>query len=645
MSYEAFLQSKNIIIPPAGFTVKNVTSGLFDFQLDIVKWALKRGRAAIFAGTGLGKSFMELSWADHIAKETKGNVLILTPLAVAAQMKREANKFGIEVEHVHEQSNGPIQITNYQKLDKFDLSKFSGVVLDESSILKNFNGHYRTQLINGCKVIPYRLAATATPSPNDYMELGNHSEFCGIMSYTDMLSTFFVHDGSETQQWRLKGHAEDAFWKWMASWSVMLENPSDLGYDGTRYILPKLHQLQHVVDVEYAPNVDTGLLFPMEACGLGERLKARRATINERVECAVELVFNSESYLQFGKFSDKLAVCGKQNTQKQDVRNTPQAKKHVKKENLNPEAATRTNNICETTTQKTNLSGTKKPPNKEIELTLPDEANMLLIQSLPSIVENRQSSEAKNQDEIQRCVQNSELDQQNTMQSSYHKTEDVPFVEKQNKKLVKNFQSITATNEAMSGEYFAQNVILESDTLITTQTEWKEQSNTYTKPDSWMIWCHLNDEQDAIEKAFGDLCFSIRGSDDDEKKERAVIDWIDGKRPIMISKMSILGFGMNFQHCHQTIFCGLNDSFEQLYQAVRRFWRFGQTKEVYAHFIAAEIEGAVVQNIKRKEEQCEHMMRQMVKHMADFSCKEIRGATRDTMTYLPTEKMELPKWI
>ena len=457
MNYDSFLKSKNIIIPPTGFTVENVTSGLFDFQRDIVKWALKRGRAAIFAGTGLGTSFMELSWADQIAKETKGNVLILTPLAVAAQMKREANKFGIECEHVHEQSNAPIQITNYQKLDKFDLSKFSGVVLDESSILKNFNGHYRTQLITGCNVIPYRLAATATPSPNDYMELGNHSEFCGIMSYTDMLSTFFVHDGAETQQWRLKGHAEDAFWKWMASWSVMLENPSDLGYDGARYILPKLHQLQHVVDVEYAPNIDTGLLFPMEAQGLGERLKARRATINERVERAAEIVAEKP--------------------------NTP-----------------------------------------------------------------------------------------------------------------------------------------------------------------WVCWCHLNDESEMLEDIIPDAV-QIVGGMEESRKEQILDDFALGNIRVLVSKSSISGFGMNWQHCSNTTFVGMNDSFEQLYQAVRRFWRFGQTEEVYAHFIAAEIEGAVVQNIKRKEEQCEHMMRQMVKHMADFSTKEIRGATRDTMTYIPTKTMELPKWI
>jgi superfamily II DNA or RNA helicase len=457
MKYDEFLQSKQLIIPPQGFDIDAINNGLFDFQEDIVKWALKRGRAAVFAGTGLGKSFMELSWAQKIHEETKKPVLILTPLAVAAQMKREANKFGIECEHVHEQSNDAIQITNYQKLDKFDLSKFSGIVLDESSILKNFNGHYRTKLINDCKIIPYRLAATATPSPNDYMELGNHAEFLGIMSYTDMLSTFFVHDAGETQQWRLKGHAENAFWQWMATWSVMLQNPSDLGYDGSKYNLPKLHQIQHTVDVEYKANIDTGMLFPMEAQGLGERLKARRATINERVEKAAEIVAE--------------------------------------------------------------------------------------------------------------------------------------------------------------------------------------------KPDTpWVIWCNLNDESDMLEKLIPDAV-QIVGSMDETKKEKILDDFALGKICILISKPSLTGFGMNWQHCHNTAFVGLNDSFEQIYQAIRRFWRFGQTNEVYAHFIASEIEGKVVSNIKRKEEQCDHMMVQMVNHMSDFCSKEIRGATRDTLSYIPTQTVEFPKWL
>jgi len=460
MDYEQFLKAKQVYDTPTGIqNVPPLKESLFDFQRDVVSWACRRGRAAIFEGTGLGKSFQELSWAHALYEATGERTIIFTPLAVAAQMKREALKFGIDCSHVSKQdeSNSPILITNYQKLEHFDLSQFKGVVLDESSILKNQSGHYRTQLIKSCKQIPYRLAATATPSPNDFMELGNHSEFCGIMSYTDMLSTFFVHDAGETQAWRLKGHAEAPFWKWMASWAVMFKNPEDLGYDGLKYNLPKLHQIQHTVGIEYKPNMETGLLFPMEAQGLGERLKARRATINERVARAAEIV-NSEK----------------------------------------------------------------------------------------------------------------------------------------------------------------------------------------TKP--WVIWCNLNDESEMLEKLIPDSV-QIVGSMTEEKKEKVLLDFEQGSIRILISKPSLTGFGLNWQHCSNTVFVGLNDSFEQVYQAIRRFWRFGQTEEVYAHFIASEIEGAVVQNLKRKEIQCEHMMAQMIKHMSDICAKEIRGARRDTLSYIPTEEMELPQWL
>lgn len=460
MNYNEFLKNKVKVDKPTGLSnVPQLNDMLFDFQKDIVSWALKRGRAAIFAGTGLGKSFQELSWANEVAKETKKKVLILTPLAVAAQMKREANKFGIECEHVSNcsESDCNILISNYQKIDHFDLSKFSGIVLDESSILKNQSGHYRTKLIQSTKEIPFRLAATATPSPNDYMELGNHAEFCGIMSYTDMLSTFFVHDAAKTQDWRLKGHAESEFWKWMASWSVMLQNPKDIGYDGSKYELPKLHKIQHTVGVEYKANVDTGLLFPLEAQSMGERLKARRATIEDRVNKAVEIV-----------------------NQKQDV--------------------------------------------------------------------------------------------------------------------------------------------------------------------PWVIWCNLNDESAMLANRIPDAV-EIVGSMSEEKKEQILEDFATGKIRILVSKPSLTGFGMNWQHCSNTVFVGLNDSFEQIYQAIRRFWRFGQKNEVYAHFIASEIEGAVVQNIKRKEDQCDHMMRQMVTHMADLTTATIKGAARDTLQYQPLDKMEMPSWI
>jgi hypothetical protein len=458
MSYHDFLERKRRVDPMTGLSsVTDLPAALFQFQHDITSWALRRGRAALFAGTGLGKSFMELAWADAVHRETGKDILHLAPLAVSAQMVREADKFGIVARQVKAQGDclAGTNITNYQKLDHFDLSQFGGVILDESSILKSTDGHYRTRLIDVCKNIPFRLAATATPAPNDFMELGNHAEFLGVMSYTDMLATFFTHDGGETQKWRLKGHAEDDFWKWMASWAVMLRRPSDLGYDDGAYKLPPLNQIQHQVAVDYAPSLETGLLFPMEASSLQERIGARRETVAERVALAASI--------------------------------TPA---------------------------------------------------------------------------------------------------DRPFV--------------------------------------------------------W--WCNLNSESEALTKAIPGAV-ETRGSDSEDEKERKLTDFSEGRTRVLITKPSVAGFGMNWQHCADTGFVGLNDSFEQVYQAIRRFWRFGQTKPVNVHFIASELEGAVVANLRRKEADAERMAVAMVRHMADLSSQEIRGTVRTTANYNPTQPFIIPNFI
>lgn len=458
LDYQEFLARKAIIDLPTGFgAVPSLPSCLMPHQRDIVAWGLKRGRPAVFAGTGLGKTLIELAWGQAIHKLTGGNVLLLTPLAVAAQVVREGIKFGIECKQVasHDDVASGINVTNYQKLQHFDLTKFVAVILDEASILKSIDGHYRSMLIEKCKVIPYRMVATATPAPNDFMELGNYAEFLGVMSYTDMLSTFFVHDGGETQKWRLKGHAESPFWKWMASWSVMLRKPSDLGYDDGAYLLPPMVQHQHTVGVEYAPNMDTGLLFPLEARTLKERLSARKDSVSDRVKMAA---------------------------------------------------------------------------------------------------------------------------------------------------------AITPMNE----------------------------------PVVW--WCNLNSESAALTKAIHGSV-EITGSDTEEDKERKLLWFVDGKYRVLVSKPSLCGFGMNFQHCAWTGFVGLNDSFEQVYQAIRRFWRFGQTRQVNVHFIAAETEGAVVANLKRKESDADVMASRMVAHMADLCSQEVRGTHRTNSTYNPTVEVTLPTWI
>lgn len=457
-AYSDFLARKAIIDIPTGIAGDiAVPTALFPFQGDITRWALRRGRAAIFAGTGLGKSLMELSWGQAVNAATGRPILHLAPLAVSAQMVREAEKFGIAAHQVAsaDQCRPGINITNYQKLGHFSLSDFGGVILDESSILKSTDGKYRTDLIDAARSIPFRLAATATPAPNDFMELGNHAEFLGVMSYTDMLATFFTHDGGDTQKWRLKGHAENEFWKWMASWAVMLRKPSDLGYANDGYDLPPLHYVQHTVGVDYAPSLDTGLLFPMQAETLQERIAARRATVERRCQLAASI--------------------------------TPA---------------------------------------------------------------------------------------------------DRPFV--------------------------------------------------------W--WCNLNAESEMLAKLIPGAV-ETRGSDTDDVKERKLLDFSEGRIRVLVTKAGVAGFGMNWQHCADTGFVGLNDSFEQYYQAVRRFWRFGQTRPVTAHIIASEIEGATVANIRRKEADAERMAAAMVAHMADLSSAAVRGAERHTPGYDPQMPVVLPRFL
>lgn len=293
MDYNEFLNGKHIKDAATGISVDGpLHDSLFDFQRDIVRWSLKRGRCAEFADCGMGKTLMQLVWAQHVP----GKVLILAPLAVSSQTVQEGFKFGIEVKQCRQQSDATakINITNYEIMEKFDPSKFSAVVLDESSILKSYSGKYRNLIIDYFREAPFKLACTATPAPNDFMELGNHAEFVGSMTRTEMLSMFFVHDGGETSKWRLKGHANKPFWQWLCSWAVNIRKPSDLGYDDGGFVLPEMKMYQHVVKKDEAPE---GFLFPVEALTLQERQGERRATTEARCEKAAEIVPADKQFL------------------------------------------------------------------------------------------------------------------------------------------------------------------------------------------------------------------------------------------------------------------------------------------------------------------------------------------------------------
>ncbi len=288
--YEEFIEKKSqksINYESIQMTADELNPLLYPFQRDIVRWALAKGRAAIFADCGLGKTPMQLEWASQVCQHMGGSVLILAPLAVSAQTVAEGVKFGVHVtlcESAEDIQPG-VNITNYEKLDKFKGCTFSGVVLDESSILKAFTGKVRNQIIDFFCTTPFRLACTATPAPNDYMELGNHSEFLGIMSYTEMLAMFFVHDGGHTSKWRLKGHAQDVFWQWMGSWAVVMNSPADLDYQMDGYDLPELRVHEIIAD---------GKEPVTESLSLMERRTARRETLEQRCRAAAELVNNSD---------------------------------------------------------------------------------------------------------------------------------------------------------------------------------------------------------------------------------------------------------------------------------------------------------------------------------------------------------------
>ena len=300
MDYGDFLKSKNIVAVSSGFDVDKTTLNTmaFDWQKDIVRWALKKGKCALFEDCGLGKTLQQLMWAKSVFIETEKPVLIVSPLAVTQQTLREYEKFkngenGIVKIAVIRGNNDVvdgINIINYEMFENIDMDKFSGIVLDESSILKSYTSSTKTLLIEKCQNIPFKLCCTATPSPNDYEELGNHSEFLGVMTRTEMLSTFFVHDGGDTSKWRLKGHAKDKFFAWVASWACCMTTPADLGYDGKDYQLPKLNIIEHIVDSGQLEDSTGQMMFiPQDKLTLNERREARRNSLIPRCEKAGEI--------------------------------------------------------------------------------------------------------------------------------------------------------------------------------------------------------------------------------------------------------------------------------------------------------------------------------------------------------------------
>jgi superfamily II DNA or RNA helicase len=450
VNYIDFLKRKQYRSDKQGFEVETVNPMLFPFQRDIVKWALRKGRAAIFADTGLGKSIMQLSWSWEVHRHTNAPVLILAPLAVAKQTAEDGEKkYNIPVNYAKDQSevvNG-INITNYDRLEKFDTSEFIGVVLDESSILKSFTGKTTNELIGQFSDAPYKLCCTATPSPNDFTEIGTTAEFLGVKRRSEMLSEFFINDITSGVGWRLKGHSESKFYEWIATWGMFIKKPSDLGYDDTGYDLPGLNI--QIITVE--SKTEVGELLPTLAETLTERRQARKDSLDERVNQTLEII--------------------------------------------------------------------NKKPDKQ-----------------------------------------------------------------------------------------------------------------------FLIWCDYNYESDALKKSI-DNSVEVKGSDTPEHKENSVLGFAHEEIPYLVTKAKIAGFGINWQNCHNMIFCGLSDSFEMFYQAIRRCYRFGQEEVVNVYVIISESEENVLKNIQRKQAQHDEMSQNMQRVMNKYLLAELKEKTIDIKEYQPQQKM------
>ena len=456
MNYKEFLKTKEVESINAGIDVEKseLNNALFPFQAEIVSWALKKGRAAIFSDCGTGKTPMQLEYANQIVKHTGSKALIIAPLSVVWQTKKEGVKFGIEVNvcRTSEDVTDGINITNYEMLEHFDADAFGCVVLDESSILKSFTSATRNLLIDMFERTPYKLCCTASPAPNDHTEFGSTVEFLGIMTRSEMLATYFIHDGSNTSSWRLKGYGEKKFWEWVATWAVCVRNPADLGYSSDGYVLPKLILNKSIVESK----VGDYELVVKRAETLSERREARKESMGERVEVAKKLVESSD--------------------------------------------------------------------------------------------------------------------------------------------------------------------------------------------ESWIVWCDYNAESTALAKAIPQSV-EVVGGDTPEYKAQTALDFADGKIKALVSKASIYGFGMNFQGCHNMIFCGISDSYEQFYQAVRRCWRYGQKHDVNVYIITSEKEMNVLENIERKQALMDKMQDNMIALMHDVTMSEIKHTTRITTEYRPTVELKLVDWM
>jgi hypothetical protein len=624
--YAAFLAKKAPRSQAVGIEPGDMPAHLFDYQAECVRFALRQGRAAMFLDTGLGKTRIQLEWCAQAAEASNGRALLLTPLAVARQIEREGLALGYPVRVIRSQDEARdgINICNYDRLAALDTVQFGAVSLDESSILKSFTGATTRALIASFSGHRFKLACTATPAPNDHMELGTHAEFLGIMRNVEMLSRWFINDtATASQQWRIKGHAQDAFWDWVASWARCAETPADLGCDASRFVLPPLNLHRHKAAGDL--RAPAGMLFASDLSATNMHA-IKRQTAEERVLSAREV------------------ICGSLNTQKGDVSDIKQTMQSEIGGNLKGARQIKTENTCGNITQRTQRSGIENLLSNETQSIsgaasdMPPMRNIGIGSSAPP---EKAPPAIPNEPKLKSCERHSGSTLPNTNGYLLTKAADAAYAGENSQHAGASWRSITATDLGKSEASFARTAIAASDFSGITQTHFDGPRPTLSSLRPWVLWVDTDYEQEAAEKAFGMMAVSIRGSHTPNQKEALLDEWMNDARPVLICKPSMFGMGLNFQRCSDMIFVGRSFSYEAWYQAVRRCWRFGQTRPVDVHLIVAEGEDQIGRVIDRKADDHRTMKRAMAAAMA--RSRAVQVATR--IPYEPTHIGRLPAWM
>jgi DNA modification methylase len=552
---------------------------------------------------------MQLEWANIVHRHTGGDVLLLAPLAVASQTIAEGVKLGIPVHLCRTQADVQpgLNITNYEMLSHFDTSHFVGVVLDESSILKSYMGKTKRALVEAFQNTPYRLCCTATPAPNDMMEIGNHSEFLGVMPSSEMLMRWFINDTMQNGHYRLKGHATKDFWEWVASWAISIKKPSDLGYSDDGFALPELRIHHRYIETDITIGREEGHLFRAPMMSATNLHKEMRITAADRAQAVADLVNASHGLLTQTGNCNKLATCGRKNMPNAAASNIKQTHKNAPDDVPKAELPKKTESTCKSITHQTANDLTNIGGCTQTNVTSGGESDTQATPNTVNVASRVQSSEIRSQNEMLDCEPNSALVPRNMTTFLQNKTESVQSAA--NLRLAEtnmepsDFPLTMITRAAKSEDcsvLAATSVSASSGITPSSCDEPQTTSPQNQKPEPWVVWCNTNYEQEELEKQFGDRAFSVYGSLSSTEKERRILGWLNGERPILISKPSICGFGLNFQHCHHAAFVGLSYSFEDFYQAVRRLYRFGQKHPVEATIIAAETESSLVTTLERK---------------------------------------------